>query len=194
MQDNNQPTSFTLLQRVRNRDEEAWERLVVLYGPLVKKWCSSQKIQGADLDDVCQEVFRAVANSLDTFRSHEANSSFRGWLRGIASHKLIDHFRKAQKQPRGQGGTDAHQGLQQVAQPEFPEDSEHDLTSLYHRALDMVKGEFEARTWDAFWRVAVEGQLPALVADEMGVTPAAIRKAKSRVLFRLRQELGDVLE
>ena len=180
MQDNNQPTSFTLLQRVRNRDQQAWQRLVSLYEPLVKKWCASQKIQGADLDDVCQEVFRAVSNSLDTFRCHEASSSFRGWLRGIASHKLMDHFRREQQQPRGQGGTDAHHGIQQIAQPEFPEDSENDLTGLYHRALEMVKGEFEARTWDAFWRVAVEGQLPALVADEMGVTPAEIGRASCR--------------
>jgi len=31
------------------------------------------------------------------------------------------------------------------------------------------------------------------VAERFGVTKAAVRKAKSRVLFRLKQEVGDIL-
>jgi len=57
-----------------------------------------------------------------------------------------------------------------------------------------VRGEFEERTWTAFWQAAVEGQSPADIAEDLGMTPAAIRKAKSRVLHRLRQEVGDLIE
>jgi RNA polymerase sigma-70 factor, ECF subfamily len=34
---------------------------------------------------------------------------------------------------------------------------------------------------------------PADVGAELGMTPAAIRQAKSRVLRRLKQELGELL-
>jgi RNA polymerase sigma-70 factor (ECF subfamily) len=40
-----------------------------------------------------------------------------------------------------------------------------------------------------FWRIAVEGHDTKEVAADFGVTPAAVRLAKSRVLRRLRDEL-----
>src|SRR5262245_59054250 len=52
---------------------------------------------------------------------------------------------------------------------------------------------FEERTWQAFWRAAVDGQAPAVIAEDLDVTPAAVRKARSRVLHRLRQEVGDLI-
>ena len=76
---------------------------------------------------------------------------------------------------------------------EFP--SKADLKDaekiISHRAVELVRGEFEPRTWDAWYKTAVEGRRPADVADEMGMTLHAVYKAKSRVLLRLRRELGE---
>ena len=44
-----------------------------------------------------------------------------------------------------------------------------------------------------FWLTAVEDRGPADVAARFGVTPVAVRKAKSRVLRRLREEFGDLI-
>ena len=33
-----------------------------------------------------------------------------------------------------------------------------------------------------------------LIASDMGVTPAAVRKAKSRILHRLKEEIGDLID
>jgi RNA polymerase sigma-70 factor (ECF subfamily) len=40
---------------------------------------------------------------------------------------------------------------------------------------------------------AVEGRDPVSVAESLGVTTAAVRQAKSRVLRRLKQEMGELL-
>jgi RNA polymerase sigma-70 factor (ECF subfamily) len=45
-----------------------------------------------------------------------------------------------------------------------------------------------------FWRTVVQGYSPPALAQELGVTPAAVRQAKSRVLRRLKQEMGELLE
>ena len=193
MTPSDRPTSLTLLGRIRDRDEEAWRRLVHLYGPLVDRWCSHRGVRGQDADDIRQEVFQAVATGLDGFRKDRPGDTFRGWLRGITRFKLHDHFRRVQGQPEAQGGTDAHHQFQQIAEQDLPDDTADDLGGLYRRALELVRSEFEAQTWDAFWRVAVEGQAPTDVAASLGVTPAAVRKAKSRVLLRLRQEIGDLI-
>lgn len=193
MESADKPTSLTLLERVRNQDAEAWQRLWQLYAPLVARWCSGAGVAPPDADDVRQEVFQAVATGLDGFRRDRTGDTFRGWLRGITRNKLLDHFRRRARQAEAQGGTEAQLRFQDVPVAELPEDTAEDLGGLYHRALELVRCEFEQRTWEAFWRAAVEGHSPALIAAELGVTAAAVRKAKSRVLRRLREELGELI-
>jgi RNA polymerase sigma-70 factor (ECF subfamily) len=65
------------------------------------------------------------------------------------------------------------------------------MRGLFLRGLDLIRGEFEERTWKAFWQTAVDGRTPREVALEMSMTSGAVRVAKSRVLQRLREELGD---
>ena len=60
------------------------------------------------------------------------------------------------------------------------------------RTLAMVKGEFREKTWQAFYRTAVDGQTSQQVADELGMKAAAVRRAKSRVLTRLRDALSGL--
>jgi RNA polymerase sigma-70 factor, ECF subfamily len=188
------PTSRTLLERVRTNDQQAWERLVGLYAPLVEYWCRSCGVRGADADDVRQEVFGALASSLGEFRADRPGATFRGWLRGITRYKLLEYLRRRGRQPEAEGGTDAHRNL-----AEYPdanngdEDPPEAVSELYHRALDLVRGEFEVKTWQAFWRAAVDGHPVDLIATELGVTSAAVRKAKSRVLRRLKDEVGDLI-
>ena len=63
---------------------------------------------------------------------------------------------------------------------------------LSQRAVELVRAEFEQRTWEAWWKTAVEGRPAADVAAEMDMSLAAVYKAKSRVLLRLRQELAGL--
>jgi RNA polymerase sigma-70 factor, ECF subfamily len=186
-------TSLSLLDRVRGQDEEAWRRLIHLYGPLIAHWCSHRCVRPQDAEDVQQEVFQAVATSLHKFHLDRPGDTFRGWLRGITRNKLLDYYRRRQGQPEAQGGSAAQVGLLDIAQQDLPEDSEADLGGLYCRALELVRGEFEERTWNAFWRVAIDGHDPASVAADLGVTSAAVRKAKSRILHRLREEIGELI-
>jgi len=72
---------------------------------------------------------------------------------------------------------------------EFTDRSE--LTALHQRGLEIVRSEFEDRTWQIFWRVAVDEVPTADVAEEFGITANSVRQNKSRVLRRLRQVLGE---
>ena len=182
-----------MLERVRARDEDAWSRLLHLYTPLVAYWCQHSGVRPQDTDDLVQDVFQAVFKNLDGFRRDRAGDTFRGWLRGIARFKVRDYFRRRADEPDAEGGTDPHRRLQHFAEPELPEETPEDLGALYRRALELVRGEFEARTWQAFWRAAVDDHAPADIARDLDITPAAVRKAKSRVLHRLRQEVGDLI-
>ncbi|HZY84414.1 MAG TPA: sigma-70 family RNA polymerase sigma factor [Gemmataceae bacterium] len=188
-------TSRSLLERARADDSAAWERLVGLYAPLVFGWCRRWGLPEQDAADVLQDVFQAVVAHLAGFRSGREGGTFRGWLRTIAHNKVLDHFRRQGREPRAAGGSDAQQRLAQLPGPEAPgsDVAEPEERGLFLRALGLIRGDFEERTWQAFWSTAVDGRAPRDVADELGMSAGAVRVAKSRVLHRLREELGDLL-
>jgi RNA polymerase sigma-70 factor (ECF subfamily) len=79
------------------------------------------------------------------------------------------------------------------APAEEDDDPAEEMNALYRRALELVRVEFEERTWQMFWLVVVESRAPGDVAAEMKVTAGAVRLAKFRVLRRLKEEVGDVM-
>jgi RNA polymerase sigma-70 factor (ECF subfamily) len=188
-------TSRGLLDRVKADDEAAWHRLVDLYAPLVYRWCRRSNLKEQDAADVFQDVFQAVAAHIGGFHKEKPGDTFRGWLRTITRNKLNDHFRKWGREPAGEGGTEARIRLTNLAAvvPADEDESEEAQadTSLVRRALALIRSEFEPRTWQAFWLTSVEGRTAAQVSGELNMSVGAVRVAKSRVLRRLREELGD---
>ncbi len=191
-------TSSSLLDHVKANRPDAWQRLVRLYGPLVYRWCRVAGLQEQDAADVAQEVFRAVATRVATFRRDRPGDSFRGWLWGIARNKVGDHFRKLQRNPQAQGGTQAQMRLADVALPESADDlTDGDRAgrkALEQRAIELIRAGVEDRTWQVFRRLVVDGQTVADVADEFGMSTKAVYEAKYRVMRRVRAELGDLLD
>ena len=191
-------TSRSLLERVRANEPEAWDRLVTLYAPLVFQWCRGWNLPEQDAADIFQEVFQAVAAHIGSFRKEQPRDTFRGWLQTITRNKVYDHFRRLHREPEGVGGTEAQTRMAQVPAPTPGEDSspseEVAEQGVIYQVLESIRAEFTERTWQAFWRTAIEGCSAPDVAAELSMSAGAVRVAKSRVLQRLREELGDLIE
>jgi RNA polymerase sigma-70 factor (ECF subfamily) len=189
-------TPLSLLEQLRANEAAGWQRFVELYGPMVRFWCTRGGLCGPDVDDVAQEVFAAAAAGLSGFRRDRAGDTFRGWLRAITRNQLLMHHRRNRGQTQAEGGSDAWTQLQGIADPLLEpvagEDAE--MSGLYRRALEQVRGEFPEHVWQAFWLTTVEDRAPAALADELHMTVNHIRQAKSRVLRRLREEIGDLID
>jgi len=170
---------------------------VRLYGSLIHRWCRRSGLTADDAADVFQEVLAAVALHLPDFRRDRPEDSFSGWLASITRNKVCDHYRRQRGRARARGGSTAQRQMAEVPQP--PEPSEESIRPdaeseawLSRRVLEMIRVEFEPRTWDAFWQTAVDGQLAADVAADLEMSVPAVYMAKSRVLRRLRQALGEL--
>jgi RNA polymerase sigma-70 factor, ECF subfamily len=195
-------TSRSLLNEARLADAAAWERLVTLYAPLVASWCRRWGVRQQDIVDVLQEVFSAVAAHLHRFRKDRPGDTFRGWLMTISRNKTLDYFQRKNREPAAIGGTEASLRLQEIRDPsdqELPSpltDGKDDLVfnDVLLRALESIRGEFHERTWQAFWKVVIDGRTAADVAADLAMKPGTVRVSKSRVLLRLRRELGDISE
>jgi RNA polymerase sigma-70 factor (ECF subfamily) len=169
--------------------------LVRLYSPLVAHWCRRCGLDTHDSSDCLQDVFASVATSLSQFEPGGRNGAFRAWLWTITRNKVRDLSRRKAHGPGAVGGSTAWQSVAELpdesAVPDDePTDATH-LSELIQRSLQQVRAEFEATSWQSFWRTAIDGLPTAVVAEQLGLTPAAVRKNRSRVMRRLRQQLGD---
>lgn len=192
-------TSMTLLNQIRSGDQIAWHRLNRIYRPLIVYWCRKGGATRV-ADDLAQEVLLAVSVGIIRFDKRAPGDSFRGWLRGVTRNKLLQwHRRQGREVGVGVGGSEADQALGNQPDPFALPDEEdgaerQEVQAMYLRALELVRHEFEERTWQTFWRVTVDGMASADVARSLGVTPAAVRLAKSRVLHRLKAVVGDLAD
>jgi RNA polymerase sigma-70 factor (ECF subfamily) len=196
MGESSEKTSLTLLARIKDKDQEAWRKFVRLYGPLVYGWCRQSGLQDADAADVGQDVFRTVAESIDGFHHDQQGDSFRGWLRTVTRSRVLDFLRRKARAAHGLGGSDAQALWHEL--PDAPSDSrstdEDDKLSLARRAIDMVLETCKEATRQAFLRVVIEGQNPADVARDLGISVNAVYLAKSHTLRRIREEFAQLVD
>jgi len=181
-----------LLERAREKEPDAWQRLVVLYDPLLRHWCRRGGVSAQDIEDVVQEVFARAYAALHSFRRSTPSDTFRGWLHGLTRHRILEHFRRVRRQIAAVGGSDA-QGmiLNHPDLPIEPDDEERTLCGrLYRRALEFIRGEFEARTWQMFWRSVIDNLSTAAVAAELGMAVMARRWELTAQLLLACQWLG----
>jgi RNA polymerase sigma-70 factor (ECF subfamily) len=181
--------------RVRAGSSDAWGELVDLYGPLVDSWCRRAGLSAAARADVGQDVFLAVHRGISGFDPTQLHATFRGWLWTITRNAVLKSLRH--RQPPPPGGSTALARLAEIADPwvdassDDPISTPDESASLLRRALDQIRPTVEELTWQAFWSTTVLGRSAPDVAQELGLTPAAVRQAKSRILRRLRRQLGD---
>jgi RNA polymerase sigma-70 factor (ECF subfamily) len=183
-------TPASLLQRLRRPGErEAWQRFAELYTPLLYYWARCRGLQPQDAADLVQEVFATLTQKLPEF-SYDRHRCFRSWLRTV----LLNKWRDLRRRPGLPLDADAD-----VDALPAPEDGDGLSRTEYgefviRRALQIMRTDFEPTTWKACWEYVAMDRPAAEVAAELGIRVAAVYVAKSRVLRRLRQELGGLLE
>lgn len=189
--------STSLINRVKARDLMAWQQLAGLYTPVVYGWARRAGLQESDAEDVVQDVFVAVAKDINRFRREQSTDTFRGWLWTIYRNRLFDFYRRLRANPIAAGGSSARFQIEQV--PDNPplestDEGIRELSRIRTSAFQLMRDSFPEHLWVAFWRTAVEGDVPANVADDLGVSVWVVYKAKARVAKRLRDELEGLVE
>lgn len=188
-------TSPSLIANAKSMDNDAWSRLVAIYTPLIQHWCRQWDFDFHESHDIAQDTLLAAAQGLPDLRLNVGQGGFRGWLWRIARNKMIDHRRRPANSMLAEGGSSIAARMMRVPEeldlPTEDPSSPEMCSQLVQRALSYIRVEFEESSWRAFWRTVVDGLTSDAVATELGVSAGAVRQARSRILRRLRQELGD---
>jgi RNA polymerase sigma factor (sigma-70 family) len=186
-------TRASLLVRLRDGgDAAAWREFVRLYAPIIYGFARKRGLQDADAADLMQEVLRSLSSAAQRLEYDPARGTFRGWLFTVTRNKVFKFLESRSKRVLGTGDSNTQRRLEQHAgsDGDLSADWEADYQrTLAAQAMERVKGEFRAATWDAFILTAVDGRTPAQVSARVGLSVGAIYVAKSRVIARLRLEI-----
>lgn len=192
--DSDTQTSISLLMRAKARDDRAWYQLVQLFSPLVYHWCRQWGLNSHDSENVAQDVFAVVCAKLKDFEKRAHTGAFRGWLKQITRHKLIDFSRAARGRPRAIGGSDGYALAATAAVVDDDDSVSREVQFLYERAVTIIRGRFSDRDWRAFYEFVVNGRPSKEIAAELGMSVNSVYLAKSRILSVLRAEFAGVIE
>jgi RNA polymerase sigma factor (sigma-70 family) len=190
-------TSASLLRKAGDwGDHRAWTELHERYDPLIRSCCRSLGLKGEVADGVCQDTWIEVAKRLRSF-AYDPQRSFRGWLWTVCRHKAFDLLERRNRDRVFALDDRDEAGLSRLRsdQPSDWDDDEEEHASAYGGLLReareihaVVRRRVEARTWEAFWLVVVRFWPAGEVAEQLGMTTAAVYKASQRVLRMLQTE------
>lgn len=183
-------TSMTLLGQLRaGRESPAWPRFYAIYAPLIQGWLRRRGIPEDVAEDVRQEVLRKVYEEIGNFDHNGRVGSFRKWLRTVMQHRLRTIQRKSWRESP-ETKLDWSDVVDQLNDDQSDLsrlwDAEHDAF-LIDRLLSLVAKDFKEQSLTAFRRVVLRGEDITSVAEDLGMTPNAIRIAQSRILASLRR-------
>jgi len=161
---------------------------MVIYLPFLRQWSTMLGLRPEDADDLVQDVMITVLKKLSSF-DYDPKGSFRGWLRGIMTNKVRERRKAAFVRKR------VSMPVDDVPDREVPEPDEAEYNrAVVNGCLELIRSEFEAKSFKAFELCKMHGKSARDVADELGMTVDAVYKNVSRVMSRLRNELQGLCD
>lgn len=180
-------TTTQLLDGLHDQGNRAvWEEFDRRYRPILMGYLHRMGLDAADAADVAQDTLASFVKDYRLQRYDRRAGRLRSWLIGIARCRLADQQRQRgrRKEVRGES-----------AIFDLPDEAESDAIweaeqrqFIFEQAVGELRrtSRFNARTLEAFDRIALKQEPVAIVAREMGLTPQEIYNAKNRVVERLR--------
>jgi RNA polymerase sigma factor (sigma-70 family) len=188
---NDEDTSLTLLERLQQdlTSASSWDVFVRRYRPQIYGWCQTWGLQGADADDVTQQVLAKLTETMRTFR-YDPSHRFRSWLKTVTHHAWSDWV-AGRRHDAGSGDSQVLLILHTV---EARADLEQRLEEAFDRelletAMHQVRQRIAAQTWEAFRLTALDGLAGAEAAAQLGLPVAHVFVAKHRVQKMLHAEV-----
>ena len=190
-------TNLSLLLRCRDpQADQAWDDFVSRYRPSMLQLIRTVfKVQDAEAEDIAQNVLLKLVTAMKDF-TYDPQQKFRAWLRTVTRNAVRDALR-SKKVRSDQGSGDSRVKLMLDAQPDAADEIAESVTSEIHRdvladAERLVEQRVESRTWTAYLATK-KGTAARKVAEDTGMSVAAIYKAKSKVIRMVREEITMLL-
>ena len=179
-------STFSLLERAREGDQEAVELLVARHRPPLQRWASGRLPRWArdmvDTQDLVQETLFRTFRNIETFRPQRVGA-LQGYLRQAVLNRVRDELRRVGRRPASETLDEEH-----VDPAPSPLEAAigREATARYEAALGRLRPEEQEAI---IGRIEL-GYTYEELADALDKPSAdAARKAAERALVRLVEEM-----
>lgn len=185
------PSIFLRLRADGTLDRQlGWEEFNRIYGPVIAGFARNSGLKPQEVDDILQDVLLGFFRVVDNFVYDPRKGRFRGYLKRVTLNAIRSRRRRRRPQqnvPEEMDPAAEGSDLENAWEREW---TEH----LLRRALEEVRATVQPKTMQAFELYGIKGMPAEEVAKETGMTEAAIRHAKMRVLDQLRDSVRRLRE
>jgi RNA polymerase sigma factor (sigma-70 family) len=193
-------TRASLLLRLRNwEDSVSWSEFYRLYFKLIYKHARRTGLNHVEAEEVAQDVFRCVAESIATFEPQPNRGSFRRWLFNLTRWRVIDYRRqedvlaphnRARLPELEDVGPSVIEGL---PDPSLVEEASWEIdwqSAVLEVALARVAKKVPAKKFQAFELYTRCDWTAAEIGQQLGMNPAVVYLITHRLTRKLKKEVA----
>ncbi|HWA08158.1 MAG TPA: sigma-70 family RNA polymerase sigma factor [Opitutaceae bacterium] len=195
-------TRASLLFRLRDwKDSASWEEFYRLYRKLVYGLARRSGLDHTESEEVTQDVFKRVAETIHNFESDPQRGSFRGWLMNLTRWRIADKFRARRPEDRQMvaikdpAGTLAAGVIERIPDPLTSDEALWE-NEWQRNVLDLALGRLArkvpAKKFQAFDLYACQNWPVLKVSRELGINPASIYLISHRLTKQLKTEVAQL--
>lgn len=193
-------TRVSLINRVKNlTDDRSWTEFFARYQRIVQSVARSRGLSEHEAEDVMQEVFKRVAETIGQFSAVPRPGSFRSWLFQLTRWRADDKMRERERQiwgnlatrSTGEADLDATPAAGHVQTPEeletnFAAEAQRHLVETLFKTIEH---SVTPKQLQIFQLLVIDETPVEKVAELYQVTPAAVYVIKHRVIAKLQAEV-----
>lgn len=195
-------TRPSLLFRVREwQDSASWEEFHRLYRRLVYGRSRRAGLDHADAEDVAQDVFKRVAETIADFDTNPERGSFRGWLMQLTQWRIADKFESKGRLPTSgpspppAAATKRDTGTIERAPAPVADEDEWDREWQQHvlsMGLERLARQVKPRHFQVFELYVRQGWPVLKVSAELEINPASVYVIGHRLTKQLKAEVENL--
>ena len=193
-------TRVSLINRVKNlTDDRSWTEFFARYQRIVQSVARSRGLSEHEAEDVMQEVFKRVAETIGKFNVAPRPGSFRSWLFQLTRWRADDKMRERERQVWGKLSQPPFEGSGELESPapehvQTQEELEASFAAEAHRHLietlfKTIEKSVTPKQLQIFQLLVINETPVEKVAELYQMTPSAVYVIKHRVIAKLQAEV-----
>lgn len=193
-------TRASLLLRLRNwEDSVSWSEFYRLYFKLVYSQGRRAGLNHSEAEEVAQDVFHSVAESIATFSPQPTRGSFRRWLLNLTRWRVIDYRRQDDVMaPRVRARLPEHENagtslIESLPDPSIVEEECWEVdwrSAVLDAAMARVAKKCPAKKFQVFELYTRRHWTAAQIGRELGMNAAGVYLITHRLTRKLKKEVA----